>query len=349
VTRGFPVRGASVPHLIDAHKRGQRLRLRDGRPDLPPAFVSVVERALDPVPERRFASAGEMEAALTGGSIDPIVVPDRDERSTLQKIAVAAAEGLAATLVVGWITCRVFDMSVGVHSELAADPLDYMLVGAWALFPFGVMWSLGAGILAAVGSLGRPLVRRLAAVRSRIPALRSSADGATLATCVLMAGFAGWVAISWRYGEIFSVLESLMTGAPASAAERALLGSAGQSLHRAHFVSSAFLSFLLALALWRWFPRFEQRAVDADRVRLLKWATMVVTSLVIVTATAPRRVVLEPFEVVAFDDQPAFVIASSSDELLLYYPYAESSKHRRVRKDASTLQRTGAQARLFDQ
>jgi hypothetical protein len=353
VTREYPVRGTSVPELIEAHRRGERARLRDGRPDLPPAFVSIVERALDPDPERRFSSAGEMEAALTGGPIlpvNPAVVDHKDvERKTVQNIAAATAVVVGATAVVGWIGCRIFAMSVGVHSDLAPGALDYLSVGATMLLPFGIIWSLGAGALAAIGSMARPVLKRVGAARQRIRILRSTADGATVATCVLVTGMAGWLAIFSRYAEILRVLQSLMTGTPASVAELSLLGSAGQSLHRSHFVSSAFLSFFLGLALWRWFPRFEQDATDADRVRLLKWATVVVTSLVIATGTFHWRVVWERFEAVTFDNHAAFVIGSSNDELLLYYPYADASKHRRVRKDAPQLVRTGAQARLFDQ
>ena len=83
-------------------------------------------------------------------------------------------------------------------------------------------------------------------------------------------------------------------------------------------------------------------------MRLLRWATVVVIALVIATATVPWRLVWERFEVVSFDNRPAFVIGSSSDELLLYSPYDDAPKHRRVRRDAPTLQRTGAQARLFE-
>jgi hypothetical protein len=139
-----------------------------------------------------------------------------------------------------------------------------------------------------------------------------------------------------------------MTSAQASTAQLSVLGTAGQPFHRAHYVYSAYLTSLLGLAVWRWFPRFEQATIDADRVRLLKWATVVVIALILATATAPRRLVWEYFEVVTFDNHPAFVIGSSSDELLLYYPYSDASRHRRVRKDAPALQRTGAQARLFD-
>jgi hypothetical protein len=83
-------------------------------------------------------------------------------------------------------------------------------------------------------------------------------------------------------------------------------------------------------------------------VRLLKWAAIAVTALVIASGNFTRRLVWEDFRVVSFDNRHAFVIGSSDDELLLYSPYALDSKHRRVRKDAPTLVRTGAQGRLFD-
>ena len=350
VTRDFPVRAKSVPHLIDAHKRGERVRLRDGRPDLPPAFVSVVERALDPDPERRFASAGEMEAALAGGSlrVDPIVAgPKSADRSTVQKIAAVGAGLVGATAAMGWIACRLFDTSVDVHSDLAAGPLDYLSVGATALLPFGILWSAGAAVLAVMISIARALAGPLAGVRARIRATRAGADGATVATFVVVAGFLCWVAIVWHYRDVFSVMVDLTVGPQPGAAELALLGADAQVMHRTHYVSCAYLSFLLVLAIWRWFPWFEQGAADADRVRLLKWAAIAVTSLVIATGTAPWRLVWEQFEVVAFENRSAFVIGSSNDELLLYYPYAEDSKHRRVRRDAPALVRGRAQAKLF--
>jgi serine/threonine-protein kinase len=351
VTSGYPVRGASVADLVEAHRRGERRRLRDGRPDLPHQFVSVVERALDPDPARRFASAGEMEIALAGESshrVDPVLIATRgSERTALQTIAIGGATAVISTALIGWITCRVFDTGVGVHSDLAAGPVDYLSVGATALLPFGIFWSLAALILAMIGSIGRPLRRRLAAINTRIRG-SNSPDGATMATLLLAAGFGGWVAITWQYGDVFSALQGLTTSAQMSPGELSLLGPAGQPLHRAHYLYSASLSLILGIAVFRWFPRFEQNTADADRVRLMKWATVVVIALVLASATAPRRVVWEYFEVVTFDNRPAFVIASGSDELLLYYPYGDASKHRRVRRDAPALHRTGAQARLFD-
>jgi len=67
VTGGFPVRAASVEALQVAHATHTAVRLRDARPDLPSAFVHIVDRAISPNPDERYRSAGELEAALIRG------------------------------------------------------------------------------------------------------------------------------------------------------------------------------------------------------------------------------------------------------------------------------------------
>jgi hypothetical protein len=64
VTGAHPVEAGTLEGIREAHRRGGRVALRDRRPGLPDGFVRVVERALDPRPARRFATAQEMEAAL---------------------------------------------------------------------------------------------------------------------------------------------------------------------------------------------------------------------------------------------------------------------------------------------
>lgn len=65
VTRSYPVAAASLDALQSGHQRGERTRLNDLRPDLPDDFIRVIERAIDPLPERRYASAGAMQDALS--------------------------------------------------------------------------------------------------------------------------------------------------------------------------------------------------------------------------------------------------------------------------------------------
>jgi Tol biopolymer transport system component len=64
VTGSYPVTGATVGEIREAHDGRRRLWLRDARPDLPDTFVHAVERALDGDPDQRYESSGAMEAAL---------------------------------------------------------------------------------------------------------------------------------------------------------------------------------------------------------------------------------------------------------------------------------------------
>lgn len=72
VSNRLPVEASSIPDLLDRHQRGDRTPLRDVRPDLPGAFVQVVERALAVEPKDRYPSAGAMEQALAA-SAGPVI------------------------------------------------------------------------------------------------------------------------------------------------------------------------------------------------------------------------------------------------------------------------------------
>jgi serine/threonine protein kinase/tetratricopeptide (TPR) repeat protein len=65
VTRSYPVQAMTLDDLRLAHAGGLRRRLNDLRPELPDDFVRVIERAVDADPERRYASAGAMQDALS--------------------------------------------------------------------------------------------------------------------------------------------------------------------------------------------------------------------------------------------------------------------------------------------
>jgi len=65
VTNDYPIRARSLDELRVAHGENRRVRLHDARPDsLPDSLVRVIERATDPNPERRYATAGEMQSDL---------------------------------------------------------------------------------------------------------------------------------------------------------------------------------------------------------------------------------------------------------------------------------------------
>jgi len=98
VTGSYPLSGSSRFEIQRAHSEGRIRRLRDARPNLPEAFVRVVESALAADPGRRPQTAGELEHALLnqGGLVPapPLPIPH-----PWRLIGVAAASVLAVVSI----------------------------------------------------------------------------------------------------------------------------------------------------------------------------------------------------------------------------------------------------------
>ena len=60
----YPVEGQTVADIRAAHGSSARVSLRDARPDVPVRLARAIERAIDPVADRRFQSASAFGAAL---------------------------------------------------------------------------------------------------------------------------------------------------------------------------------------------------------------------------------------------------------------------------------------------
>jgi eukaryotic-like serine/threonine-protein kinase len=98
VSGRFPVVGGSLDELRGVHARAEALPLRDVRPDLPEAFIRVVERATAPNPAARSRSAGALEELL-----NEALSAEGDLRSPLHRRRRAwyAAAALATLVAVG--------------------------------------------------------------------------------------------------------------------------------------------------------------------------------------------------------------------------------------------------------
>ena len=100
VTARFPVTGRSLEEVGDAHACGKRTRLRDARPDLPPAFVRTVEKALAPIPAERFQTLGELERVLEDPSAESAIGSPSATWRAGAFLAAALTLGLA--IVAAW-------------------------------------------------------------------------------------------------------------------------------------------------------------------------------------------------------------------------------------------------------
>ena len=99
VTGSHPVQGSTMSEIRTAHQRQERRRLRDVRPDMPGEFVRIIERAIAPDPALRYASAGDLEADLSGFVVaEP--TPSRRRRWTWWAVPAAIAATLAAGVAI---------------------------------------------------------------------------------------------------------------------------------------------------------------------------------------------------------------------------------------------------------
>ena len=154
VTGSYPIRGHSVQEVRAKHSQGERTFLRDARPDLPDDFVQIVERALSPEPERRYESAGAMEAALASAkeaarsigattARGAVVTPAVDRTLPLESVertrwrprilAIAAVLVVLAGAGSLWLAARKSDppvIAVLPFKNLSAEPdSDYFVDG----------------------------------------------------------------------------------------------------------------------------------------------------------------------------------------------------------------------------
>jgi hypothetical protein len=359
VTGRFPVEGTSFTDLALAHAQHARRHLRDARPDLPDSFVSVVERAIDPTPARRFQSAGEFHAALEErGAIEPAPVVFTSTPPALPQSAtvphrlgyglLAVVTVLALIEVMGFVACRTFDVAFHVDPGFTVGPAEYFRVGAEGLLPFAIIWlgltALVAALAAvrlvlgpAIGRFAAPYLKRL----EQVPAT-------TLATLIPLGGALCWAAVLWFYWPLFASLSALRRATPVAPPDVAILGQAFLDLHVNFSNFSALLSFGLLFAVWRWCPRLEQRADDVSAVRRMKWATIALAVLVVACAMAPRRISYDRFDVVLYEDRRSLVIGVKGEELFLYPADKIDSDLRRVRSDAPGLIRETTTRRLVD-
>ncbi len=141
VTRKYPVEGTRLSDLVLKHAAGERRLLADLRPDLPAAFVRVVDRALEPKPERRYQSAGGLMRELSDAmqmrpaplELPPLPPPPPPQpresvtlRWTMRIVAVTIA-----IWILGFLTTVQYDVALSRPAHMTGEG-----VGSWFVFGF---------------------------------------------------------------------------------------------------------------------------------------------------------------------------------------------------------------------
>jgi serine/threonine-protein kinase len=132
VTGAYPVRGGSIAEIRAAHAAGARTLLATERPDLPAGFVRIVDRALDPNPERRYDSPAALRDDLALLRAPAVPVPATRRAGTLILVALVAVVMLATAVAVAsrWFRSETPAIAVMPFQNLNADPNgDYFVDG----------------------------------------------------------------------------------------------------------------------------------------------------------------------------------------------------------------------------
>lgn len=102
VTGDYPVRGKTRHDVESAHRTAKRQPLRDVRPDLSPAFIDVIERALSLHPGDRYQSAGQFGNALAAAAGSTYAQDDPSSKSW-RKWQIGVAAGAVAAVLAGLV------------------------------------------------------------------------------------------------------------------------------------------------------------------------------------------------------------------------------------------------------
>ena len=321
-------------------------RLRELRSEVPRDVEELVDRALSKDPEKRIRSARAFERAIEEAERRTATVVPQPARTagwwTYAGGIVAAVLGLS--VVLGLIACRAFEVVLRVDSAFYVSAADYFRVGREALIPFVLYWIFAAAIAGAFAGVTR-MIRWWAPQRwTALTTWGARWNPTGLAVGTLLLGVAGWLALTWVHRDLFAAMFDLHQS-PESAAV-GTLSFASRPRHTDYAVASAYLSFLLVAASFWWFPRLQRRTTDPAAIRVVTWATAILTVVVMLGPTVPRRFVFERFRVVEYQGQQALEIAGNTTELLLYDSDRRVSL--RTRRDAPTLAPTTVTRQIFE-
>jgi tetratricopeptide (TPR) repeat protein len=122
VTASYPVKGRTMSAIRLAHERSERTSLSAARPDLPPAFVRVIDRAIDPLPELRYQTADALVKDLQ--ALAPQFLPVPAPASSRWKWFGLAAAGLVLSLAAS-------DSPASVRARPALGARASVLVGTF--------------------------------------------------------------------------------------------------------------------------------------------------------------------------------------------------------------------------
>jgi serine/threonine protein kinase len=340
VSGRYPFEGATVEEVARAHATGRRRFVTEHRPDLPTPFVRAIERAIDPLPERRQPSAASLLVELLNLIDNAPVVAEPGPSPWQQLVGLVSKDaartafvGAAALLllsVLGFLTSFTYSYALGLDDSFAHDgPLSWLRWGLKSLVaPLALM--TGISLVVLVASEVVKLVRRVSTVTDRAcrrvaevlialveqTGLPASSALACLVV-VLSVTFAGWVI----FARFAALLAAVFT--PIDQASTEVLSRLAPGNELEHNTYRQVLSLGVLAMIFGWTIVVQVAARRGERLRhLLIRAGAVTTLVTIVLLDIPYRVLWHnDAEKVKFKGAECYAVAERSDAVRLFCPH----------------------------
>jgi tRNA A-37 threonylcarbamoyl transferase component Bud32 len=342
-TNDYPVRARTAGELKERVLRDERQSLYDLRPDLPPAFVQTVERALSADPGSRFPSVGALGGALAQtGDLEatPSAAADaeRARPARLHPVIRGLVVSLGTVLFVGFlgfVSSTALNVTIGRPAEYAGEsPADWLVWGLRALIAPVVYMALLAAALGLLVGLWRalksvgPVGRSVARVCDRLT--RASAplhlsDPVILAQILFAVGLLGLAAICWQWADLIHAFAQHLDEAHADGL--APLRPDQVASHVTYGQALDLLVFVLGVA---WVGVVRAWRDGRDRAGVLPLAaTLAMMVAALVLWVTPYRILFQnEFEMVEVQGQRGYILGAKEGELLVYLPDAERNQRR---------------------
>ena len=335
LSAGYPVEGTSFEELTTAHRRGLLTPLGDRRPDLSPAFLRVLDRALAPRGSR-YATPGALCTDLEA------VRTERPRWIQRVKIATTVTTiGLTTLLVLGFINSMYFNSALGLNEFVSEGPVDWVIWGGRSLLApvsIALLTTLAVTLLIEGVKMGtRMSSRRFAQWRSRAVHRWSLDDVGVLSSISFLASagilFAAW----WYFTPLLSTLVGIMPGISTVAVEKLeLMSPAYNSYHLAY--RKAFLGTTLACVML-WYPTL--RLAVRTRQRLPRHTIIggaIVLAFSLLLLDFPWRLLTQDvfFPEADWNGHHCHVLATRDDQRLVFCPSLPAPRNRAVPIGATT-------------
>jgi hypothetical protein len=332
ITGAYPVEGQSMEELRAAHMQGRRNAASEQGARVSRRFLRVLDRALSPDPERRFATADDLDAALEGLS--------RQARA-IKGAKIATAVLVAPPLmlaVLGLLTTYNFNITFGRAAPFNRDPIGLLIQLGWRS---AFTTILGAAVvIRVVGATGRllsPVTRLFSRTTGRWLG-HPDVFSQTVGTCAV----AAVALIIWQFSDVILACLTRVSDAPMQQLMPLQEGNTGRAFVYRLALNALAVALVAALVHIR---RLRGRIMTSSWTLAPLCAVLAVT---VVMSELPYRIIWQnKSERVTFEGQRCYVLGESGGESLVFCPDKTPPRNRIVRSDSPSLRRTGIIEGIF--